>query len=417
MDAERGRIRRAAAFAAACAVAMTSGTTAQAGTGWIDGSTLRYDAAPGETNGAGVYDYGTHFIIAESIAPLQAGPGCTLVTQYNLHCPSRASRRSRCSLDDQDDLFGGGTRGSGSYTYSVDTGPGATPSTARTSRSAPRFAAVLEMTTSRAAIASATSSMATTATTFSRALIGSMTSAGTTYSTVARATIVSSAMPIPTSCTAARVPTWLTTPATNQTWISRSTSFRTTASRESWTTFTPTSRTSGGSSGHDWIVGDDDANELDGWWGDDAILGGIGNDNLHADDGADALAGGDGDDLLEDMRGPPLCCTVDPDFFHGGAGQDRILFTGRGEALEISLDDIANDGAPGEGDNVHSNIEHVVGGVWTTYLSGAQLTRRLTAGRVTTLWTASSGLTFSSEGRGSTQRTYETRSNPGPRRP
>ena len=34
-------------------------------------------------------------------------------------------------------------------------------------------------------------------------------------------------------------------------------------------------------------------------------------------------------------------------------GSDAVIYTGRGENLSLSLDGVANHGAPGENDNIH----------------------------------------------------------------
>jgi Ca2+-binding RTX toxin-like protein len=48
---------------------------------------------------------------------------------------------------------------------------------------------------------------------------------------------------------------------------------------------------------------------------------------------------------------------------HGGGGQDFFSYSGlEGRpSLDVSLDDTANDGAPGEGDNIHPDIEVLIG--------------------------------------------------------
>jgi Ca2+-binding RTX toxin-like protein len=61
------------------------------------------------------------------------------------------------------------------------------------------------------------------------------------------------------------------------------------------------------------------------------------------------LSGGDGDDVLAGGAGA--------DSLNGGAGLDRADYVGT--PLSVSLDDVADDGRPGEGDNVHSDVEDV----------------------------------------------------------
>ncbi len=86
----------------------------------------------------------------------------------------------------------------------------------------------------------------------------------------------------------------------------------------------------------------------------DVLLGGPGADNLSGAGGGDELRGGDGDDvLLGDDRNAPGADTID-----GGPGIDRIdgdwsAPSGQPrQPIDVSLDGQANDGRPGEGDNV-----------------------------------------------------------------
>jgi hypothetical protein len=80
------------------------------------------------------------------------------------------------------------------------------------------------------------------------------------------------------------------------------------------------------------------------------LTGGAGNDVLTGGAGDDTLDGGDGDDSLAGNAGA--------DSISGGPGLDRATFTGT--PLSISLNDVADDGTPNEGDNVHSDVEDVL---------------------------------------------------------
>jgi uncharacterized delta-60 repeat protein len=85
--------------------------------------------------------------------------------------------------------------------------------------------------------------------------------------------------------------------------------------------------------------------EADGGGGADTLVGGLGPDLLRGGDGHDRLDGAGGADAL-----------------HGGPGADTADYSGRTDALDISLDGIANDGAAGEKDNVAADVETVLGG-------------------------------------------------------
>jgi Ca2+-binding RTX toxin-like protein len=110
------------------------------------------------------------------------------------------------------------------------------------------------------------------------------------------------------------------------------------------------------------ITGGRASDTLSGGGDDDHIIGGPGDDRLTGADGSDWLEGEEGDDTISGGAGD--------DSFEGGAGADDLT-GGDGEDyafeyavpssvptnLNVTLDDVANDGHGGEGDNVHSDIE------------------------------------------------------------
>jgi hypothetical protein len=99
---------------------------------------------------------------------------------------------------------------------------------------------------------------------------------------------------------------------------------------------------------------------IDGGPGDDALTGGDGNDVLEGGAGSDALVGGAGDDLLSG-DGIALAAGGGDDRLDGGPGADVLLgdggldladYSSRTTAVSVTLDGVADDGAPGEGDDV-----------------------------------------------------------------
>ena len=77
---------------------------------------------------------------------------------------------------------------------------------------------------------------------------------------------------------------------------------------------------------------------------------------VHAGAGDDTVNGGPSEDVFfEDSD------ASDRDSFRGGAGRDWVDYEGVMHAVSISLNDIADDGRPGEGDNVKSDIEVLLG--------------------------------------------------------
>ncbi len=104
------------------------------------------------------------------------------------------------------------------------------------------------------------------------------------------------------------------------------------------------------------LIGGSAGDVISGASTDDTIEGRGGNDNLMGGGGNDILSGGDNDDRLEGGGGA--------DDFRGGAGNDTADYSNRADALIITEDDVANDGAAldSRADNVRTDIEHVIGG-------------------------------------------------------
>jgi Ca2+-binding RTX toxin-like protein len=111
--------------------------------------------------------------------------------------------------------------------------------------------------------------------------------------------------------------------------------------------------------GSDIVQGGPGNDKINGMSGDDEIDGGDGTDTLDGGPGADIIRGGAGDDSLksdpmEERSG---------DVIDGGPGRDSITDWMRGDPateqlVTVTLDGVADDGFPGEGDNV-TNMELV----------------------------------------------------------
>jgi Ca2+-binding RTX toxin-like protein len=112
---------------------------------------------------------------------------------------------------------------------------------------------------------------------------------------------------------------------------------------------------------------------LTGGAGDDTLTGGDGNDTLNGGTDADRLDGGAGTDTLNgDTGDDALVGGTGADAFNGGAGVDLADFSTRLSAVTISIDGVANDGFPGETDNVKTDVENVAAGDGNdTLLGGA----------------------------------------------
>lgn len=100
-----------------------------------------------------------------------------------------------------------------------------------------------------------------------------------------------------------------------------------------------------GGDGNDYLIGSDGGDVLHGNAGNDNLSAGWGNDVMYGDDGDDRMVGGENADI-----------------FWGGAGTDTADYFTRSANLTISLQGWADDGEAGEGDNVNSDVENVIGG-------------------------------------------------------
>jgi Ca2+-binding RTX toxin-like protein len=92
------------------------------------------------------------------------------------------------------------------------------------------------------------------------------------------------------------------------------------------------------------------------------LYGEAGDDDLLSQEGSDLLDGGEGNDELQpddmDSGGP----ASPGDTVAGGPGQDKLqLVDSPQDQLRASLDGVADDGGPGEGDNYLPDIEDIQG--------------------------------------------------------
>lgn len=109
-----------------------------------------------------------------------------------------------------------------------------------------------------------------------------------------------------------------------------------------------------GRGGNDAMAGALRDDRLGGGFGDDTLFGGGGNDTLLGGPGDDRLNGESGDDLLDGGSGG--------DLLQGASGQDTLTYESRTEGIRAIQDALPNDGETGEGDNVDSSVEIIVGG-------------------------------------------------------
>ena len=102
--------------------------------------------------------------------------------------------------------------------------------------------------------------------------------------------------------------------------------------------------------------------ELDGGAGDDVLNGGLGDDDMAGGPGNDTLNGGPNADVMEGGSGG--------DVFIGGLGAaDKVSYAGH-NGVKVTFNGAADDGAPGEGDNVGDDVEFVDGSPGDDELTG-----------------------------------------------
>lgn len=107
-----------------------------------------------------------------------------------------------------------------------------------------------------------------------------------------------------------------------------------------------------GGDGHDYLVRSAGNDQHFGEGGNDDIMGGPGND---------VEDGGPGDDRIGFSAGITNDDDQGADTVRGGDGTDKLLLNGHAGGMTITLDGLANDGAPGEGDNIAADFEHIEG--------------------------------------------------------
>jgi Ca2+-binding RTX toxin-like protein len=109
-----------------------------------------------------------------------------------------------------------------------------------------------------------------------------------------------------------------------------------------------------GTSFNDVLVGTVDSQSLFGSSGKDTLEGREGDDFLDGGDSADTLEGEEGEDQLQ---GGPR-----GDDFSGGPDADRVDYGDHVSAVNVTIDNVANDGTGGESDNVRTDVENLRGG-------------------------------------------------------
>ncbi|MGH2905629.1 MAG: S8 family serine peptidase [Solirubrobacterales bacterium] len=169
-----------------------------------------------------------------------------------------------------------------------------------------------------------------------------------------------------------------------------------------------------GGSGDDNLFGSAVANQLDGSNGNDNLTGNDGNDSLLGSYGNDTAYPGNGNDTFQGFDGDDqMVSSPGADVFVGGNGTyDAANYGSETANLNISLDDVANDGAVGEGDNISGDTETVISGSGNDTVTGNSLANTLLGGNGTDTIDGGLGADSLQGGGGTDTVTYASRTNP-----
>jgi Ca2+-binding RTX toxin-like protein len=118
-----------------------------------------------------------------------------------------------------------------------------------------------------------------------------------------------------------------------------------------------------GGPGNDRLVGGRGPDQIYGSAGDDAVIGRDGEDIFRGGPGADRLDAGGGSDVVSGQSGDDqLDGGPGADRLAGGPGYDVARYATRSAPLQVTVDDVPDDGEAGEADNVAPTVERVDGG-------------------------------------------------------
>jgi Ca2+-binding RTX toxin-like protein len=112
----------------------------------------------------------------------------------------------------------------------------------------------------------------------------------------------------------------------------------------------------------------------------EVIDGAPGSDKLFGHAGANRLLGGPGNDLINSGGGPDVIeGGRGGDDLRGGPGLDRVAYSNPA-GQTITLNDVRDDGAPGELDSMHADVEDVAAGPGDDTVIGGQAANFLDGG-------------------------------------
>ena len=140
------------------------------------------------------------------------------------------------------------------------------------------------------------------------------------------------------------------------------------------------------------------------------LAGGTGNDDLSGGPEDDVLGGGSGTDILSGGAGGDLLDGgLGADTLSGGADIDTVSFAGRIGDVIADIDNTPDDGERGEGDNIRSDVQNVIGGAGNDLLIGSAGSNVLSGGGGNDSFEGGRGSDTFNGGSGTDTVTYENR--------
>ncbi len=122
-----------------------------------------------------------------------------------------------------------------------------------------------------------------------------------------------------------------------------------------------------GSTSDNKLEGKEGADQLSGLDGNDTLIGGATDEDI-AGNGSNSYDGGNGNDTITAVSSETMFAEPGADKYQGAT--TTVDYSARTSGVSVSLNSTADDGSPGEGDNVTNQVQSVIGSQGDDTLSG-----------------------------------------------